>query len=70
MEKTYTIVEVAKLLGITRQQVLNYITKGHKGVYLKAIKLGGKYYIRNYDLSEFMDVLYEMSMFGRYFGTY
>lgn len=70
MEKTYTIVEVANILGITRQQVLNYITKGYKGVCLKAIKLGGKYYIRNYDLSEFMDILYEMSMFGRYFGTY
>lgn len=67
--KMYKPIEVANILGISKRQVLNYIVNGYKGVYLKATLFGSRYYIRDYDLSEFMDILYEMSMFGRYFGT-
>ncbi len=51
MDKFYTVQEVAEMLKVHWQTILNYI----KTKKLKAVKIGKEYRIREADLSEFLE---------------
>jgi excisionase family DNA binding protein len=51
MDKFYTVQEIAEMLKVHWQTILNYI----KTKKLKAVKIGKEYRIREADLSEFLE---------------
>jgi len=50
--KLYTIKEVAKILDISTRTVSSYIKDGK----IKAMKIGGKWKIKESDLKEYLDI--------------
>ena len=49
--KVYSLIQVAEIMGLTRQTIYNYVKAGK----LKARKIGKEYRIKEEDLKEFID---------------
>lgn len=49
-ERLYNLAEIEKILGVTRQTLLNYIKSGQ----LQAVKIGGKWKVRKEALEKCM----------------
>lgn len=64
----YTVVQVAAILGVSRQMVLKYITTGYHGVKLNAKTYRNRYIITKSDLDYFINRCFERSMFQRYWN--
>jgi transcriptional regulator with XRE-family HTH domain len=58
-EKRFTLSEIAKLLGVTAETVMNWHERGVGNVRLRLMKLGGGWICFYGELSEFLEATQE-----------